>query len=348
MVSTAAPRRDSALPSAAHLERAVEQGRLLKPGASGPEVREAQELLKAHGFDPGMVDGDLGPKTRSAIQSFQRSRGIDADGVIGRDTLRELRTPTSGVDARRGADRGVDASSHDRIPGGTGADYQRRAEADAARRARDQQTASDGGRTNASGEVSIAPRNMSEREKWDHYAAIVKKNGGEVCPDGKPTVLGLRGMDVNGNKHESKNSRAYDDTFVVLTPDHKVLELKGATHAGQTTTSLVPHVGRINPGNYVARSNGAHNGMPSFYVTTKNGSGNIPGVRDANDDGRYAAAETDRSRQRGDSLTEILFHVGYGDRPKSIGCQTLPPEDMRKLIRAAGNRGFTFSLVDAT
>jgi hypothetical protein len=346
MVATVAPRRDS-LPTSVQLQRQLEQGRTIHVGSHGEAVREAQQLLKAHGFDPGRVDGDMGTKTRAAVEAFQRSRGITVDGVIGRETLRELRTPTTGVDSRRGVDRGLDAG-RDRIPGQTGADFQRRAEADAARRQRETGRTEQTGdsRVNENGDVRIAPKNMSEREKWDHYAAIVRKNGGQVCADGKPTVLGIRGMDVNGNRHESTNNRKYDDTFVVLTPDHKVLELRGATHAGQTTTSLVDHVGRINPGNYVARPNGDHNGMPSLHVTTQGGSGNIPGVRDRNDDGRYSADEKSRSRQRGDTLSAILFHVGFENSPKSIGCQTLPPAEMRKLLRAAG-RGFSFSLVEA-
>ena len=197
------------------------------------------------------------------------------------------------------------------------------------------------------GAVELAPRSMSERQRWDHYAAIVRQSGGEVCADGKPTVLGIRGMDASGNRHASTNNRRYDDTFVVLTPDHRVLELRGATHAGQHTTSLVDHVGRINPGNYRAVNNGDHNGMPSFHVRTSSGSGNIPGVRDRNDDGSYSTSEIERSRRRGDTLSAILFHVGFEGSPRSIGCQTLPPDAMRRFIDRVGGRGFSFTLVDA-
>ncbi|MBI1945306.1 MAG: peptidoglycan-binding protein [Deltaproteobacteria bacterium] len=346
-------RRPRELPRSEALAQHIEGGNTLRRGADGPEVAEAQRLLEAHGFSVGPkgVDGKLGRDTRAALVDFQRSRGLSPDGVIGTETLRELRTPTTGVDRRSGADRGLQPAPGDRVPGSSGADFQQRARLEQQRRSEQRAEQRIEPRTEpaptGSGAVELAPRSMSERQRWDHYAAIVRANGGEVCADGKPTVLGVRGMDVNGNRHASTNNRKYDDTFVVLTPDHRVLELRGATHAGQKTTSLVDHVGRINAGNYRAVSNGDHNGMPSFHVRTRSGSGSIPGVRDRNDDGNYSSTEIERSRQRGDALTGILFHVGFEGSPKSIGCQTLPPDAMRRFIDRVGGRGFSFTLVDA-
>ena len=341
-IDASRPRR---LPQAEALTQHIEAGHTLRRGSDGPAVEEAQRLLEAHRFSVGPkgIDGKLGPDTREALVAFQRSRGLSPDGVIGKETLRELRTPTTGVDRRRGTDHGLQPAPRDRVPGQSGADFQQRARVEEQRRAEQRTEPAPGG----TGAVALAPRTMSERQKWDHYAAIVRAHGGEVCADGKPTVLGIRGMDVNGNRHASTNNRQYDDTFVVLTPDHRVLELRGATHAGQHTTSLVDHVGRINAGSYRAVGNGEHNGMPSFHVRTRQGSGNIPGARDRNDDGSYSTAEIERSRQRGDTLSGILFHVGFANSPKSIGCQTLPPDAMRRFIDGVGGRGFSFTLVDA-
>ncbi len=57
-------------------------------GVSGTEVQRA--LLRA-GYDPGTIDGKLGKKTKSAVKSFQRKKGLTADGVIGERTWSALK-----------------------------------------------------------------------------------------------------------------------------------------------------------------------------------------------------------------------------------------------------------------
>lgn len=356
-VETSTP---SSLPTARALERQIQRGESVRNGSEGTAVREAQTLLKAHGFDPGRIDGDMGRDTTNAVRRFQTNRGIRVDGIIGPETMRELRTPTTGVDRRTGSDRGVTAPPAQRIPGQTGEEVRRRAQIDDGRRragatqpqepARTEQTS--GRPTTNSGEVTLAPRNMTERQKFDHYASVIRANGGEVNPGGKPTVLGIRGMDINGNRHGTTSARAYDDTFVVLTADRRVMEVRGATHAGQNTSSLsrdnngTRGVGMINPGNFTAAPNGNHNGAPSFHVT-QNGRGNIAGVRDTNGDGRFSDTERAASARRRDSLTGILFHQGFANSPKSIGCLTLSPNDWQRVLDRVGGRGFNFSLVQA-
>lgn len=74
-----------------------------------PEVLWQQERLVAHGFNPGPLDGIRGPLTIAATKLFQKSKGLDPDGVVGRLTRPRLaaapavRRPT----LRRGA-RGAD------------------------------------------------------------------------------------------------------------------------------------------------------------------------------------------------------------------------------------------------
>ena len=52
--------------------------------ASAPfDVRWLQQALKTLGFDPKLkVDGDFRNKTRAALQAFQTSAGLPADGVV--------------------------------------------------------------------------------------------------------------------------------------------------------------------------------------------------------------------------------------------------------------------------
>jgi len=46
-----------------------------------------QRALKAKGFDPGPIDGDLGPKTEKAIIAFKKSVGLLARPYLGPITL---------------------------------------------------------------------------------------------------------------------------------------------------------------------------------------------------------------------------------------------------------------------
>ncbi len=345
------------LPSTPALQRTVQHGDLIKQGAHGAAVKDAQLLLQAHGFSVGPhgADGVLGNDTARALRAFQTKRGIAHDTTIGPETLRELRTPTAGVDARKGVERGTVPKATERIPGMSGEELRRRAQVDAGKR-----TAGGGGgepvitpvndtpeQAARSVKEGLAPRSMNEREKYNHYAAIVKQNGGTLDPN-KPTVLALRGQDINGNRHATTSARKFDDTFVVLTPDKRVVELKGSTHSGQVTSSLVPHVGRINEGNYrVSGSEGLKYGKPQFRVTTQGGNHNIAAVRDLNNDGKFSPSEIDAAKRRGTTQDGILFHTGTNDSPHSIGCFTMPPAVYDRFVNAVGKRGFNFSLVSA-
>lgn len=66
----------------------------------GDDVAALQERLFNMGFDVGRTDGIFGQRTESAVQDFQRNRGLEPDGRCGPVTLRELkrlrRTVTGG------------------------------------------------------------------------------------------------------------------------------------------------------------------------------------------------------------------------------------------------------------
>jgi lytic murein transglycosylase len=55
------------------------------------ERRELQALLAIAGFDPGGVDGRMGPKTIAAVKAFQKARGIIPDGYPSLEILMLLR-----------------------------------------------------------------------------------------------------------------------------------------------------------------------------------------------------------------------------------------------------------------
>ncbi|MFZ5446342.1 MAG: peptidoglycan-binding domain-containing protein [Myxococcota bacterium] len=188
----------------------------------------------------------------------------------------------------------------------------------------------------------------TEREQYEMYASMIRRAGGEVCPNGQPTVLGLR-QGVGGS------TRRYDDQFIVLTPDGRVQRFSGATHPGQNSSRASPDVtgdgqgdvGMIRPGNYRVVPNGDHAGAPSFHVRTLEGSGNLPGWRDTNHDGSFSDRERTGSESRRDTLNGVLFHQGGSNSPTSIGCQTMSPAEYRRFLDAVGGprASFTYTLV---
>lgn len=56
----------------------------------GPAVTDLQNRLAAAGFSPGMADGIFGARTEGAVRSYQASRGIEVDGVVGQNTWAQL------------------------------------------------------------------------------------------------------------------------------------------------------------------------------------------------------------------------------------------------------------------
>jgi len=58
--------------------------------SSQPTTLDIQTALKNAGFDPGSIDGKMGPKTKKAVQEFQSANGLDADGKVGPKTWAAL------------------------------------------------------------------------------------------------------------------------------------------------------------------------------------------------------------------------------------------------------------------
>jgi len=65
--------------------------RTLRTGRRGWDVAALQFLLRRRGSDPRSIDGGFGRATAAAVRTFQRRRGLGADGVAGPATIGALR-----------------------------------------------------------------------------------------------------------------------------------------------------------------------------------------------------------------------------------------------------------------
>jgi hypothetical protein len=74
------------------LAEALDAGRHDALAAPGDSVltRDVQELLRVLGYAPGSVDGRYGPRTRNAVESFERDRGWPPSGRISELLRKEL------------------------------------------------------------------------------------------------------------------------------------------------------------------------------------------------------------------------------------------------------------------
>lgn len=65
----------------------------VKPKALQDELtrnRNIQKALKNAGLYAGAIDGVVGPKTKKAVEEFQKTKGLKVDGKVGPKTWAEL------------------------------------------------------------------------------------------------------------------------------------------------------------------------------------------------------------------------------------------------------------------
>ena len=69
------------------IHEAIQEYRL----RSTKRVKQVQRALKQAGFDPGPIDGLIGHRTHAALIEFQKTHGLESDGVLGVKTWEALR-----------------------------------------------------------------------------------------------------------------------------------------------------------------------------------------------------------------------------------------------------------------
>ena len=87
------------MPKDAHPNRPSSEAMPSETRSQEDVVRDAQIALRDAGYEPGRIDGVLGPKTQAAIREFQAAHGLPQTGRLDETTQQQLfaaRTPESG------------------------------------------------------------------------------------------------------------------------------------------------------------------------------------------------------------------------------------------------------------
>lgn len=71
------------------IEPVIPKWKVLKRGMTGQQVKELQTQLNKFGYKL-VVDGSFGALTEGAVKDFQRSRGLQVDGLVGEQTRKAL------------------------------------------------------------------------------------------------------------------------------------------------------------------------------------------------------------------------------------------------------------------
>jgi hypothetical protein len=90
--TTTTPSSTSQTPTPARLRVTLPASGALRRGDKGSAVETLQKALVALGFSPGRPDGVFGVNTEAAVVDFQRSNGLQPDGIVGKETARLLNT----------------------------------------------------------------------------------------------------------------------------------------------------------------------------------------------------------------------------------------------------------------
>lgn len=80
----------SSKPSSPSRSGNLASSRLLRMGTRGQDVKNLQEALNRLGYSCGKADGIFGRATYNAVVSYQRAKGLSADGIAGPQTINAI------------------------------------------------------------------------------------------------------------------------------------------------------------------------------------------------------------------------------------------------------------------
>lgn len=160
----------------------------IRKGSKGNSVREAQCKLNAKGAKLA-VDGKFGPATDKAVRNFQRSKGLEVDGVVGPKTWGALNGKSSGGGGGSSSSRSAKvkkviayAEAHKGDPYVWGADGPNSFDCSgltlrAYEQAGVKLPRTSGAQANATKQVSASDRQVGDLMHWPGHVGIYAGNG---------------------------------------------------------------------------------------------------------------------------------------------------------------------------
>ena len=311
----------------------------LERGSRGSEVETLQNALIKGGYmtqeQKATGPGVFGPQTEAALKAYQRDHGLKADGIFGPKTQGAIAQQLVGSERAKG--KSVEQ----------GASHKNVAEV------KQESTPSSvpSGPKEIPDSQMNGTRTLEEQAKlYDKYEKLIPANKMKNGTN-EMNIVGMRHHDIES----SKDLRKYDDRFVVLWKDESgqkhVKVFEGATHTGQTSTKGnftdvnkdgKADIAHIKPGTY-----DFHLGRNEKFGDHLRPDSKIDAWRDTNQDGRITGDEKNTDY----TASAILFHKGGPTAPRSVGCQTLEPNEYEKfinLIKQDPNDKVSYTLVDAS
>jgi hypothetical protein len=368
------------------------QSPTLTEGAAGDDVAFVQRCLVNAGIKvDGGVDGQFGPATRKAVKAFQQREGLQTSGVVDATTRSALERSIPRAEAATEAPAPTPQRATDETV--TQTRRRRRSEDEAARASVERAPAEPpaarprGGLAGLFRSRSAEGATSSRAQKVDRAVSVrtpadqparaaelegmVRGAGGQWRNGvNELNVVGLRGQDIDGKRHDNAFNR-WNDTlaFVWKGNDGKmnVREFRATTDpgVGRSGSGLgvdangdgLKDVAHMRPGQYTYR-NGLHRGMSGAarpdVVTVS---------RDVNGDGRISGNEAqDRMRARALNIHWAWDNEDqYGGKmlteevnSSSEGCQVVAMsrgdflQHVSPLLALNSRSDFRYTLIDRT
>lgn len=82
--------KNSVVANTSQIEALGDAPGALKIGYAGEDVKKLQKALNILGYYKGKSDGDYGADTTAAVSKYQKDKGLEADGVAGKETITSI------------------------------------------------------------------------------------------------------------------------------------------------------------------------------------------------------------------------------------------------------------------